>query len=106
MRLPYSLSYYNLFYTYLRLRYVVLKILKTNMYFWANSRCRIKNSIEKAAVFLLPLSIIGLKIAPREYVTHITGEPKYKYGQQEQVTVRNHNISAALERSVLKYWGA
>ena len=33
-------------------------------------------------------------------------EPKYKYGQQEQVTVRNHNRSTALERSVLKYWGA
>ena len=24
-------------------------------------------------------------------------EPKYKYGQQEQVTVRNHNRSTALE---------
>ena len=36
-------------------------------------------------------------------VTHI-GEPKYKYGQQEQVTVRNHIRSTALERSVLKYW--
>ena len=29
---------------------------------------------------------------------HIIGEPKYKYGQQEQVTVRNHNRSTALER--------
>ena len=29
----------------------------------------------------------------------------YEYGQQEQVTVRNHNRSTALERSVLKYWG-
>ena len=29
----------------------------------------------------------------------------YKYGQQEQVTVRNHNRSTALERSVLKYLG-
>ena len=38
------------------------------------------------------------------YVTHIIGEPKYKYGQQEQVTVRNHSSSTALERSVLKYW--
>ena len=27
-------------------------------------------------------------------------ELKYKYGQQEQVTVRNHNRSVALERSV------
>ena len=33
------------------------------------------------------------------------GEPNYKYGQQEQVTVRNNNSSTALERSVLKYWG-
>ena len=29
----------------------------------------------------------------------------YKYGQQEQVTVRNLNRSTALERSVLEYWG-
>ena len=37
-----------------------------------------------------------------KYVTNITGEPKYKYGQQEQVTVRN----TVLERSVFKYlWG-
>ena len=41
-----------------------------------------------------------------KYVTNIIAEPKYKYGQQEQVTVRNHNRSTALERSVLKYWGA
>ena len=33
------------------------------------------------------------------------GEPKYKYGQQEQVTVRNHNKSTALERSVLNTRG-
>ena len=39
-----------------------------------------------------------------KYVTHIIGEPKYKYGQQEQVPVRNHNRSTALERSVLKYY--
>ena len=52
---------------YLRLRYVVLKILKANMYFWANSRCRIENPVEKAAVFLLPLYIIGLKIVPHVY---------------------------------------
>ena len=25
-----------------------------------------------------------------KYVTHIKGELKYKYGQQEQVTLRNH----------------
>ena len=41
-----------------------------------------------------------------KYVTNIIGEPKYKYGQQEQVTVRNHNRSTALERSVIKNWGA
>ena len=41
-----------------------------------------------------------------KYVTHIIGEPKYKYGQQEQLTVRNHNKStAALEQSVVKYGG-
>ena len=40
-----------------------------------------------------------------KYATNIIAEPKYKYGQQEQVTVRNHNGSIALERSVLKYWG-
>ena len=37
-----------------------------NMYFWANSRCRIESSVEKAAVFLHSLYIIGLKIVPRE----------------------------------------
>ena len=41
-----------------------------------------------------------------KYVTNIIAEPKYKYGQQEQVTVRNHNSSTALERSVLEYLGA
>ena len=40
-----------------------------------------------------------------KYVTYIIGEPKYKYGQQKQVTVRNHNRSTALELSVLKYRG-
>ena len=39
-----------------------------------------------------------------KYVTHIIDESKYKYGQQ--VKVRNQNSSTALERSVLKYWGA
>ena len=40
-----------------------------------------------------------------KYVTNIIAEPKYKYGQQEQVTERNHNRSTALERSVKTYWG-
>ena len=35
-----------------------------------------------------------------KYVTKIIAEPKYKYWQKEQVTVRNHNRSTALERSV------
>ena len=40
-----------------------------------------------------------------KYVTNIIAKPKYKYGQQEQVTVRNHNRSTALERSWLNYLG-
>ena len=40
-----------------------------------------------------------------KYVTNIIAEPKYKYGQQEQVIVRNHNRSTTLEWSVLKYGG-
>ena len=38
-----------------------------------------------------------------KYVTNIIAKPKYKYGQQEQVTVRSHNRSTALEWSVSKY---
>ena len=38
-------------------------------------------------------------------VTNIISEPNYKYGQQEYVTVRNHNRNTALERSVLKFCG-
>ena len=34
-----------------------------------------------------------------KYVTYIIAEPKYKYRQQKQVTVRNHNRSTALEQS-------
>ena len=40
-----------------------------------------------------------------KYITNIIAEPKYKCGQQEQVIVKTHNRSTALERSVLKYWG-
>ena len=40
------------------------------MYFGANSRCRIENSVQKAAVFLHPMYIIGLKIVPRVEVVH------------------------------------
>ena len=43
---------------------------------------------------------------PKCVIHIIGGEPKYKNGQQAQVTVRNHNRSTALERSVLKHWGA
>ena len=39
-----------------------------------------------------------------KHVTHLIGEPKFKYGQQGQEKVRNRNRSTALERSVLKYW--
>ena len=39
------------------------------MCFWANSRRRIENSVEKAAVFLHPLNIIGLKIVLRDDVS-------------------------------------
>ena len=39
-----------------------------------------------------------------KYVTNIIAEPKYKYGQQEQVKVRNHNRSTPLERSI-RGWG-
>ena len=35
-----------------------------------------------------------------KYVTNIIAEPKYKYRQQKQVTVRNHNRSTACERLV------
>ena len=45
-----------------------------------------------------PASIMALKVT--KYVTNIIAEPKYKYGQQDQVTVRNHTTSIALERSV------
>ena len=34
-----------------------------------------------------------------KYVTNIIAEPKYKYGQQEQVTVRNHNLSFRIART-------
>ena len=37
-----------------------------------------------------------------KYVTHIIDEPKYKYRQQEQVTVKKYNRGTALERFVLK----
>ena len=55
---------------------------------------------------LFPKQVVIQLPKIKKYVTNIIAEPKYKYGQQEQVTVRNHNRSTALERSVLKYWGA
>ena len=36
---------------------------------------------------------VFIQLPKLKYITHITGEPKYKYGQQEQATVRNHNRS-------------
>ena len=35
--------------------------------------------------------VIQLPKIYQKYVTNIIAQPKYKYGQQEQVTVRNHN---------------
>ena len=40
--------------------------------------------------------LIQVVIQVSKYVTHIIGEPKYKYGQQEQVTVRNQIRNIAL----------
>ena len=37
-----------------------------------------------------------------KYVTNIIAEPKYKYGQQEQVTVRNHNRSTVSKRQQMQ----
>ena len=45
---------------------------------------------------LFPRQVV-IQLDVPKYVTHIIGEPKYKYGQQEQVTVRNHNRSTALK---------
>ena len=36
-----------------------------------------------------------------KYVTNIIAEPKYKYGQQEQVTVRNHNRSILYRNTLI-----
>ena len=38
---------------------------------------------------LFPRQVV-IQLPKLNYVTHIIGEPKYKYGQQEQVTVSNH----------------
>ena len=46
------------------------------------------------------LSLLIFLLKFTKYITNIIAEPKYKYRQQEQVTVRNHNRSTALERSV------
>ena len=35
-----------------------------------------------------------------KYVTNIIAEPKYKYGQQEQVTIRNHNVIIPASRYI------
>ena len=71
---------------------------------------QIDSSLRKARVVnqmnsSLPDRWSDIQLPKLKYVTHIIGEPKYKYGQQEQVTVRNHNRGTALELSVLKYWG-
>ena len=48
---------------------------------------------------LFPKQVV-IQLQFTKYVTNIIAEPKYKYRHQEQVTVRNHNRSTALERSV------
>ena len=47
---------------------------------------------------MMTRAVIGMNSFPRQvviqlpkYVIQLIGEPKYKYGQEEQVTVRNHN---------------
>ena len=50
---------------------------------------------------LFPRQVV-IQLPTCKYVTHIIGvigEPKYKYGQQDQLTVRNHNRSIASEWS-------
>ena len=59
---------------------------------------------QEIIVYKIPPGGEGVYSQPKVY--NIIGEPTYKYGQQAQVTVRNHNRSTALERSVLKYPGA
>ena len=49
---------------------------------------------------LFPRQMVIRSLKITKYVTNIIGEPNYKYGEQEQVTVRNDNRSTALERSV------
>ena len=39
-----------------------------------------------------------------KYVTNIIDEPKYKYGQQEQVTERNHNRGTAWNGQYKNTW--
>ena len=47
-----------------------------------------KGTRDKSNDQLFPRQVV---IQLLKYVTHIIGEPKYKYGQQEQVTV-NHYV--------------
>ena len=61
-----------------------------------------KGKLDKPNEQLFPrLVVIQLPQILLKYVTNIIGGPNFKYGHQEQVTVRNHNRSTALERSVL-----
>ena len=39
-----------------------------------------------------------------KYIPNIIAEPKYKYRQQEQVTVRNHNRSTALKSDFIHFF--
>ena len=53
------------------------------------TKCSHKTEGEFQLIWLAALA------ASQKYVTNIIAEPKYKYGQQEQVTVRKNNRSTA-----------
>ena len=65
----------------------------------SNDQELIQSTSAKPNEQLFPRQVV---IQLPKYVTHIIGVPKYNYGQQEQVAVRNHKRSTALGRSVLK----
>ena len=85
-------NWYNQFpYPALKTKREITKYIKWQQ-FTKDTRCKPNEQ-------LFPRQLV---IQLSKYVTQTIGEPKYKYGQREQVTVRNHNRSTALERSVLK----
>ena len=72
---------------YNQIPYPALKTKReiTKCKYWQQFR---KGTHSKPNEQLFPRQVV---IQLPEYVTHIIGEPKYKYGQQEQVRLRNHN---------------